>query len=42
MGFDDGGSWVLTTMEIGVGFDEIGMGVDNGGDRWVARSVELW
>ena len=42
VGFDDGGSWVLTTMEIGVGFDEIGMGVDNGGDRrggdwWVAR-----
>ena len=22
MGFDDGGSWVLTTVEIGVGFDD--------------------
>ena len=27
MGFDDDGSWVLTTMEIGVSFDEIGVGV---------------
>ena len=40
MGFDDGGSWVLTTVEIGVGFDEIGVGVDNGGDWWVARLVD--
>ena len=22
MGFDDSGSWVLTTVEIGVGFDD--------------------
>ena len=27
MGFDNSGSWVLTTMEIGLGFDEIGVGV---------------
>ena len=27
MGFDDCGSWVLTTVEIDVGFDEIGVGV---------------
>lgn len=42
MGFDDGGLWVLMTVEIGVGFDKIGVGVDNdgdrhGGDRRVAR-----
>ena len=34
--------WVLTTVEIGVGFDKISVGVDNGGDRcgggrWVVR-----
>ena len=27
MGFDAGRSWVLTTVEIDVGFDEISMGV---------------
>ena len=27
MGFDNSGSWVLTTVEIGLGFDEIGVGV---------------
>ena len=42
MGFNDGGSWVLTMVGIGVGFDEIGVDVDNGGDwrggdRWVVR-----
>ena len=28
-----GSDWWFWIMEIGVGFDEIGMGVDNGGDR---------
>ena len=37
MDFDNGGSWVLTTVEITMGFDEINMGVNNGGDRWEAR-----
>ena len=27
MGFDNSGSWVLTTVVIGLGFDEIGVGV---------------
>ena len=27
MGFDNSGSWVLTTVEIGFGFDEISVGV---------------
>ena len=40
MGFDDSGLWVLTTVEIGVGFDEIGVSVDNSGDWWVARLVD--
>ena len=40
MGFDDNGLWVLTIMEIGMGFDEIGVGVTTveiGGwrDRWI-------
>ncbi|KAF3955360.1 hypothetical protein CMV_019416 [Castanea mollissima] len=39
MGFDDGGLWVLTTVEISVGFDKIGVDFDNDGDRWVARLV---
>ena len=40
MGFDDDGSWILTTVEIGVGFNEIGVGVTTveiGGwqDKWI-------
>ena len=27
VGFDDGGLWVLTTVEIGMDFDKIGVGV---------------
>ena len=27
MGFNDGGSWVLTMVEIDVGFDKINVGV---------------
>ena len=46
MGFSislSGGGGFVT--DLGVGFDEIDMGVDNGGDwrggdRWVARSVD--
>ena len=36
MGFDNGGLWVLTTVEIGVGFDNGGDW--RGGDRWVSPS----
>ena len=36
MGFDDGGSWVLMTVEIDVGFDNGGDW--RGGDRWVSPS----
>ena len=41
MGFDDGGSWVLTTVEIDeIGVAEIGVWRDScGRDQWVARFV---
>ena len=52
MGFNDDGSWVLTMVEIDVGFDKINVGVtiveismmEIGGwrDQWIGFCYEFW